>query len=318
MLKDIDLSRIDLNLLVLFAIVLEERHVGRAAEKLDLSPSAVSHGLKRLRRLLRDPLFLRTPKGMVPTARAIELKEPVAQVLAQVRKIVSTAETFDPARSTRRFMIGAPDGVSAVILPPFLAALRTCAPRIDIGVRQLLPPQKGRGLQRAWEPVLEDLEAGGLDIAIVPLDDVPARFAEQTLYEESFVIVARMGHPFSQDPTLDRYCEMQHLVVSLTGDSHGMFEESLAALGRSRRVAVTVPNFMQAMLLVAQTDLVSAVPRRLAATHAERFGLTLTETPLPRRPDRIRAIATKAAMMDQGVAWLFGLLQQATPPIGSA
>src|SRR5918997_6391986 len=106
MLKETDLSRVDLNLLVLFATVLEERHVGRAAARLNLSPSAVSHGLGRLRRLLKDPLFLRTPKGVVPTARATELAEPIAEILARVRNVVATAEPFDPATSTRRFTIG--------------------------------------------------------------------------------------------------------------------------------------------------------------------------------------------------------------------
>src|SRR6476660_2252214 len=112
MLNAAQLSRIDLNLLVLFSVVLEEGHVARAAGKLNLTPSAVSHGLGRLRRLLNDPLFLRTPKGVVPTARATELAEPVADILARVRRIVSTAEPFDPAKSTRRFILGAPDAIS--------------------------------------------------------------------------------------------------------------------------------------------------------------------------------------------------------------
>src|SRR6188474_3982581 len=97
MLNKIDLSRADLNLLALFEVVLEERHVGRAAERLRLTPSAVSHGLGRLRRMLNDPLFLRTPKGVVPTARATELAAPVADILARVRAVVSFAEPFDPA-----------------------------------------------------------------------------------------------------------------------------------------------------------------------------------------------------------------------------
>ena len=310
MLNQVNLSRIDLNLLVLFAIVLQERHVGRAAARLYVSPSAVSHGLKRLRRLLNDPLFLRTPKGVVPTARAMELAEPIGEVLARVEGIVSGAEAFDPATSTRRFVIGAPDGVSAVFLRPLLVELQTVAQNVDIGVRQLLPPHKGRALQGAWEPVLDDLEGGALDIAVVPIDTVPARFIAQTLYEESFVIAMRNGHPLARDPSLDRYCEMRHLVVSLTGDPFGLFEDALAKLGRARRVAVTVPNFLQAMLLVAETDLVAALPRRLATRHAGRFGLTLTEPPLPRGSDRIRAIATRAALMDQGVAWLFQCLQR--------
>src|SRR5690348_12329060 len=110
MLNKTNLGRADLNLLVLFEAVLEESHVGRAAERLHLTPSAVSHGLGRLRQLLNDPLFLRTPKGVVPTDRARNLARPVADVLARARNIIATAEPFDPARSTRRFMIGAPDG----------------------------------------------------------------------------------------------------------------------------------------------------------------------------------------------------------------
>jgi DNA-binding transcriptional LysR family regulator len=311
MLNEIDLSRADLNLLVLFEVVLQERHVGRAAERLRLSPSAISHGLGRLRRLLNDPLFLRTPKGVVASARALELAEPVAEILARVKSVVSTAEPFAAATSARRFTIGAPDAVSAVLLPSLLATLRGAAPRIDIAVRQLLPPHNLRGLQRAWEPVLDELEARRIDIAIVPLAHVPARFAAQTLYEEDFVIAMRAGHPFADDPSLDRYCAMPHLVVSMTGDAYGMFDEMLARKGRIRRVALTVPSFMQALALLADTDLIAALPRRLVASQAKRFGLTSTEAPLPRGRDKIRAIATKAALMDAGVAWLFELLQHA-------
>src|SRR6187397_1745910 len=123
MLKSAHLARADLNLLVLFDAVFEERHVGRAAERLNLTPSAVSHGLGRLRRLLNDPLFLRTPKGVVPTARAAELANPVADVLARARQVLATAQPFDPWTSVRRFTIGAPDGISAVFLPQLLAGL---------------------------------------------------------------------------------------------------------------------------------------------------------------------------------------------------
>ncbi|HET7156648.1 MAG TPA: LysR family transcriptional regulator, partial [Hyphomicrobiaceae bacterium] len=93
----------------------------------------------RLRRLLNDPLFLRTPKGVVPTARATELAEPIADILARARSIVAAAEPFDAARSRRRFTLGAPDALAAVFLPPLLAGLRESAPGVDLGVRQVLP-----------------------------------------------------------------------------------------------------------------------------------------------------------------------------------
>jgi DNA-binding transcriptional LysR family regulator len=310
MLNEIDLSRADLNLLVLFETVVAERHVGRAADRLNLSASAVSHGLGRLRRLLNDPLFLRTPKGVVPTARALELAEPIADILARIRNVVATAEPFDPARSTRRFTLGAPDGASAVFLPQLLAAVNRSAPSVDIGLQQLLPARTARTLERAWETVLADLEARTLDVAVLPIDTVAARFAARTLFKEDFVVVTRPGHAFARSPTLERYCESQHLLVSASGDAFGYFDLILAAQGRSRRVAVTVPNFMLALAVVAETDLVASLPRRLVAMHAGRFGVVTSELPLAYPHSVVRAVATKAAMMDAGIAWLVGTLEQ--------
>ena len=308
MVHQVDLSRADLNLLVLFEVVLEEGHVGRAAQRLNLSPSAVSHGIGRLRQLLNDPVFLRTPKGVVPSARALELAGAVSDILARVRGVVATAKPFDPGHSTRRFVIGAPDAASAVILPQLLAELGRCAPQVDLSVQPVALPQGGRGSQPSWETALETLDARIIDIAILPVDDLPARFVEHTLYEEDFVIAMRKGHPFTDDPSLDHYCAMPHLLVSSTGDPHGQVDDALMRQGRSRRVALTVPGFMQALALLAQTDLMAALPRKLVATHAARFGLTSTEAPFPLRRYPIRAVATKAALMDAGVAWLFGLI----------
>ena len=141
--------------------------------------------------------------------------------------MIATAEPFDPATSTRRFTIGAPDGVSAVFLSPLLAELRRLAPGINISVRQILPPRAVRTTERVWEPVLADIEARAVDIAVVPADEVPARFTARTLYEEDFVIAMRAGHPFGKGPTLDAFCRMQHLVVSLTGDAYGFVDEVL-------------------------------------------------------------------------------------------
>ena len=200
MLNQIDLSRIDLNLLVLFEIVFQERHVGRSAERLHLSPSAISHGLGRLRTLLGDPLFLKTPKGVVPTERALQLATSVAEILARIRGVVSTATPFDPRHSTRRFVIGAPDGVSSVFLPSLLETLRGVAPGVDLGIRQLLPVQGFTAPHLAWKDALKDLEDRATDIAIIPLDDIPVRFHKQKLYEEEFVIAASQGAFVSAQP----------------------------------------------------------------------------------------------------------------------
>jgi len=308
MLNQIDLSRTDLNLLMLFEVVLQERHVGRAAERLKLSPSAVSHGLGRLRRLLNDPLFLRTPKGVVPTERAADLAAPVADVLARVRSVIATAEPFDPATSVRSFVIGAPDGVSAVLLPQLLTVLNDRAPGIDIRLRQLLPVAGETSPERAWRFALTELEARSMDVAIVPAAGIPPRFHQRALYDEDFVLCARVGHPIADEPTLARYCNMRHLVVSHTGDAQGIVDHALAEQGRARRIVLTVPNFMFALAVISDTDLISALPRRFVAMHGARFGVVGIELPIPLRRFHLTAIASKAAMMDKGVAWLVDVL----------
>lgn len=309
MLNEIDLGRADLNLLVLFETVLQEQHVGRSAARLNLSASAVSHGLGRLRRLLNDPLFIKTPKGVVPTARAQELAGAIAEILTRVRGVLATAEPFDPARSTRRFTIAAPDGVSAVFLPPLLAMLRQQAPGVDIRLRQLLPIPGDA--QRAWQGAFDELDARAMDIAVVPSEDIPARFHHHLLFEEDFVIAARADHSFAAAPTLDAYCEAQHLVVSLNGDTPGFVDDALTKQNRSRRIALTVPNFMFALAMIADSDLICALPRHFAAMHAERFGVLSREAPLPLRLFRLNAVTPGAAMADTGLAWLFGVLGQA-------
>jgi DNA-binding transcriptional LysR family regulator len=225
------------------------------------------------------------------------LAVPIADVLARVRSVIASAEPFEATRSTRRFTIGAPNDISAAFLPPLLAEVRRAAPGIDISVRHSLP-----------QTALADLDARAADLAIAPLDNIPARFAEHTLYEEDLVIAARVGHPFLAAPTLDRYCAMLHLVASLTGDARAYVDEALGERGLARRVAVTVPDFMLALAVIAETDLLAALPRSFVAIHARRFGVASTEAPLPLRRFQIRAVAPKTALMDGGLAWLFDTL----------
>ncbi|MFT3806652.1 LysR family transcriptional regulator [Arenimonas sp.] len=310
----IDLSRLDLNLLVLFETVFETGHVGRAAERLHLTPSAVSHGLGRLRQLLNDPLFLKTPRGMVATARANELAPPIADVLARARRVIASAEPFEMATSSRRFTIGAPDGVSAVFLHPLLAALQAQAPGVDVGIRQLLPAQGETSIERAWRSTFAELEARAIDVAVVPTDAIPPRFHSRLLYEEEFVVAVRTGHPYAKSPTLERYCAARHLVVSMGGDPHGFVDELLARQGASRRVALTVPNFMFAMAVVATSDLLAALPRRLVQMHGERFGVAAVKAPLPLGRFQLHAVAPQAALHDDGVAWILDRLEVALQP----
>jgi DNA-binding transcriptional LysR family regulator len=301
MLNSVQLASVDLNLLVLFDVVSSQKNVGRAARQLNLSASAVSHGLGRLRRLFDDPLFLRTPKGVVPTSRASELAPAIAEVLARVQSVLASSSPFDPRTSSRRFVLGMPDATAVAHLPPLLARTRKLAPLIDISLRQLLPFE-----------ALPELEARKIDLALVALDDLPARFAAEPALEEEFVVAARSNHPFIKSPTLRRYCEARHILVSASGDAQGFVDEALRAQGRSRRVALTVPSFMLALAALEHSDLVAALPLSLARTHAARFRAAFVPMPLSLRAHTLQVVTTRAALQDAGVAWLFETLLAVT------
>jgi DNA-binding transcriptional LysR family regulator len=309
MLNETDLSRADLNLLLLFETVMQERHVGRAAEKLNLSASAVSHGLGRLRLMLNDPLFVRSPKGVVPTERANMLAPQIAETLTAVRRIVASAAPFDPGTSRRHLMIGAPDAVAPEMLPRLLSKIRTSAPNISIGVRNLLP------VQMAWTSAFTDLDCRAIDLAIMPFTglpeapDAPARFVTRMLYDEEFVVTMREGHPYAKAPSLKHYLAMHHVLVSSTGDREGFVDMLLAEQRLSRHVALTVPNFMAALAVIAETNLLAALPGRFAAAYAKRFDAVIKPLPIPQRKSRLHIVVPKAAMMDEGLAWLVGLIE---------
>ena len=150
-----------------------------------------------------------------------------------------------------------------------------------------------------------------MDIAIIPSDDIPPRFEKRFVYEEDFVIAMRKGHAFAADPTLNRFCDMQHLVVSHTGDPYGFVDEALASRSLTRRIGLTVPNFMLALATIAETSLISALPRRLVAMNARRFGIVAVDAPLSLPTFRLNAVAPKVAMMDEGLTWIFDLLARA-------
>ncbi|WP_309143199.1 LysR substrate-binding domain-containing protein [Bradyrhizobium cajani] len=205
-------------------------------------------------------------------------------------------------------MIGAPDAVLGSAIGPLLRSIATAAPHIDIGLIHLMPAPRGGAIGEPWQQNLDMLERRELDIAMLPLPAVSPRFEARRLYEEEFVLAMRKGHPLAKAPTHAAFARSQHLLVSLSGEPRGFVDEMLAKRGLERRVALTVPNFMMALAQLSGSDLIAALPRGLVEQHAGRFGLVFAELPFARKPDTIRAIATKAAMRDAGIAWLMQIV----------
>lgn len=294
-----DLRRVDLNLLVLFEALMEERHVGRAAARLNMSQSGASYALGRLRELIGDTLFLPHPKGVHPTPRALSLAPAVESILALARQALTHEPRFAPSSAERSFTVGATDYVSFVLLPQLVTRLRQEAPGVDLRVR---PVDR--------DTLLTDLDQGRLDAAVGLLSDPPERIASVPLFEEHLVCVARQGHAlFAEDLTPRRLAQAPHLLVSLRGDATGPGDEALALLGLKRRVMVTIPHFLAAPFLLQDSDLVALLASRVVGRFAGMVGLETRPVPLDIPPWTISLLSRKDRQSDPALAWLHGLLR---------
>ena len=309
MLNHAHLARIDFNLLVIFDLLFEERNATRAASRLHLSPSAISHALRRLRSALNDPLFLPTAKGMIPTERADTLAPAIREIVERVGTIVGSGGHFDPATSERRFRIGAPDAAISVLIPPLVRKL-SVAPAIGLSMLNLLPSPGSVSPSLAWGGALADLDGRRIDVAILPHRPDKDRFYCVPLYSEDFVIVTRDKHSLGHTPSLEAFAAAAHILVSATGDAAGIVDVLLAEHGLHRQIALTVPSFFMAAAAVASSDIIAAIPRRFAEEAARHYSLTIVEPPMPVTSTDLHMIVPKAAMLDGGIAWLVQTLRQ--------
>ncbi|MCX7893234.1 MAG: LysR family transcriptional regulator [Burkholderiales bacterium] len=265
-----DIRAVDLNLLVALDALLAERNVSRAARRLGLSQSALSAQLAKLRELFGDPLLLRTPRGMLPTAKAGELAAPLRQVLFEIGRLVQPSEAFDPARAAVTFAIAATDYVEYAMLPRIVDHLAVNAPAARLAVR---PPD--------FTAIARQLESGEVDLALLGrhnLANAPPDVRSRPLYTERFVAVVRREHPrVGARLTLDLFCELDHVLVSLSGGAFaGFTDQALAAQGRSRRVRLSVPHFLLVPEIIARSDMIAVLPERLARGYAERLRILAT------------------------------------------
>lgn len=261
------LRQLDLNLLKAFDALVDERNLTRAAERLAVTQPAVSATLNRLRDAFGDPLFVRSARGVTPTARALALAGPIKRILADIEAVLMP-EAFDPATADFTVTVSATDYALRAVVMPFVAALRPRAPQVRVAVVQAHGPE-----------LLARMERGELDLALVTPEMAPPDLHSRRLFDERYVCVLREGHPASEQAlTLDAFCALDHGIVSLQGGGFaGPTDEALAQLGRERRVMASVPSFAMLLDLVRSTDLVALVPERLL--HGAR-GLIVRPPPL--------------------------------------
>ncbi len=277
---EIELRRLDLTVLLVFLNLMRFRKASDVADHMGLTQSSISHSIKRLRDAFGDPLFLRTPKGMEPTAVAIGLEPNLRRVVETLAQAISGPLAFDPAVSTETVRIGAYDNEMTTLVPSLLQRVRAQAPGMRVSILPL-----GR------RPAIDALEQGEIDFALGFAWNLPRSIRKVDLYDESYRVVMRRDHPLTRN-TLDlrAYLDAEHLVVSPRGDHVGIVDEELGKLGHTRRVIMAVPQFLPALAIVSNTDLVATLPARLVARQSERYGLAARETPLSIRSFTVSAL----------------------------
>jgi len=253
-----DLKQSDVGLLIALDALLADESVTAAAQRLGISQPAMSAQLARLRALFNDPLLAASGRKLIPTARALEIKQPLRVLLADLDLLVRESAQFDPATTDRTFRLIGTDYVHSVLSPALLQAVAREAPKARLALLAFDPPA-------VW-PQLEQDKA---DLALVTGMNLPEARQRRGLHE-AFTVIQRKGHPRGLTPfTLESFCAEEHILVSPEGGGFfGAADKVLAETGRARRVACSVPSFLLAPTLVAHSNRITLIPLRLAELHS--------------------------------------------------
>jgi DNA-binding transcriptional LysR family regulator len=301
----LDIKRSDLPLLISLDALLEERNVTKAARRLNISQSTLSGQLSRLRQVFGDPLLVPSTngRGMVPTERALELQARLGEALTTLRDAVADKAHFDPATSTRTFVIAANDNVFTIA---GLSVIRAVAGHMNPNLRVAVMPATDATLA-------ERMARGEVDLFIGDVSKVHESLKVRTLMSDRFCMAQRLGHPRGlTPPTLDEYCALSHVIVSQRAEFRTFVDDVLADLSRSRHVTLAVPSYNQIALVLGQTDCVATLPRGIL----ERYASLIDVLALPFDvPPFVFAMAWHPRSQDdRALQWLRTLFVEAVAP----
>jgi DNA-binding transcriptional LysR family regulator len=296
----VDIRSVDLNLLKAFDALMSERAVTRAAGRIGLSQPAMSHALSRLRGLFGDDLFVRTQAGMEPTAHAREIAPLVATAIEHIEAALNLGVGFDPAKSAGVFSAGMAEYAEVALVGRLAAAFSEAAPHATL---RLLPLD---GANAA-----EQLERGGIDVAVSHLRNLPAPIESRTLLRDPFVVIARQGHPIAMQPlSIESYAAQRHVLVSPRGDTSGAIDRILVDFGVRRRVALLVATYLAVPAALTNSDLIATVPSRTARQIAAAARIQVLPLPVDHAVNIEMAWHRRAAS-EPGQAWFRSLLIEA-------
>ncbi|WP_323745048.1 LysR family transcriptional regulator [Noviherbaspirillum malthae] len=291
-------SEIDLNLLVVFHELFQQRQVSLAAERLGLSQPTVSNALARLRKTFDDELFVRTAQGMQPTPTAQEIAEPIANALANVASALNRQQDFDPLTSDRQFVIAMTDVGEIHFMPTLLERCATIAPHVRIGSVRVNAVD--------WR---EGIETGQIDLVIGAFTDASESLYHRSLFSQKYVTMFRKDHAFAKgNVSLDDFLAARHLIVSSRENPYDLINERLEKAGVLPSAQFHVPHFTSVPYIVSSTDMVVTVPEKLAQSAAGPFGLAFIRPPLRLPPLHTNIFWHRRFNQDSGNQWLRGVI----------
>jgi molybdate transport repressor ModE-like protein len=294
---------LDLGHLRLLEAIGRTGSVSRAAGEIGLSQPAASHALARMRRLLDDELFVRTPQGMVATWYGKKLGGTLTESLRALRDALASEKEFDPATSQRVFHVYLSDGGQLVLLPGLLSHLRHHAPGVRLHVERFPRLERGRAMA-----------LGDVDLAIGHIEGLVAGFRQRTLFMERYVTVASDDNPrFAAGMNLELFTASPHAIADSSGMAHWVVDEALARKGIQRRLGLVVPDYMTLPFVMAGSELIATMPGRLAERFARIAPLRVMPTPVPIEPYPIRMFWHERSHQDPANVWLRRTMTQLFP-----
>lgn len=299
-----NVSRHDLNLLVYLDVLLRERNVTRAADRLNISQPAMSNGLKRLREMFQDPLLVRTSHGMEPTARALALQPVVHDILLRLESTLQSDQAFDPGSESRLFRIMASDYAATTVIPALLQQVQAEAPGL---VLDIMTPS---------DVDFRDVEDGRIDMAINMFEQLPQSFYQKSLWRDEFCCALHESHSGADNLDLPTYLAADHVWVNKTGygvgvginpaeaQNMGWVDRSLEALGHRRHIRLFARDFHVAMHMAISGRLIATVPVRIAELYRNWPGVVLCAPPFTIPPVDLKLVWSPLLHHDQAHIWM--------------
>ncbi|WP_448213753.1 LysR family transcriptional regulator [Colwellia sp. MEBiC06753] len=306
-----NISKIDLNLLIYLDVLLREKNVTRAASQLNITQPAMSNGLKRLRTLFNDPILVRTSDGMVPTERARSLSPVIRKILLELEEALQGEEEFNQESSQRVFRIMASDYAASTLIPKLLRNINKIAPNVTIDI--MTPSDVN----------FHDVEAGKIDMAINRFDELPQSFHQKTIWRDGFSCLLSADNEVVTKFNLNTYLASKHVWVSKTGfgvgvgmdpkdvQKLGWVDEALARLGKKRDIKVFTRNYHVAMQLAYEDGLIATLPTKAALLHKNDPNFTILKPPFDIPDIELKMIWSPLLHHDASHIWFRHLVMEA-------